>query len=182
MTDLAPERAKLQYDLTAITARVSEIQRHIASLNAETGPRYRCGGCGLIVKRAGPAACHEQATLTGSGHNPSCEGKSSPPRVIVREHFTGKSELSSCGRHIRGELWRHGSAFFFPSFSGSGTWGAGRERGSSPGARSRRRQRRLSDRGRADFPSTRTCGAPRSQQHRQYWLTGSKTFADRQTR
>ena len=76
---------KLKCDPTAITARVGEIQRHIASLNAETGPRYCCGSCARTVKRAGPAACREQATLTGSGHNPSSEGKTSPPRVIVRE-------------------------------------------------------------------------------------------------
>jgi hypothetical protein len=58
MTNLAPDLAKLQNDLTAITARVSEIQRHIAALNVETGPRYRCGGCGLIFKSEQSLAEH----------------------------------------------------------------------------------------------------------------------------
>lgn len=59
MTNLAPELAKLQHDLTAITARVSEIQRHIAALDAET-PRHRCGGCGLIFKSEQSLAEHTQ--------------------------------------------------------------------------------------------------------------------------
>jgi hypothetical protein len=58
MTNLAPELAKLQHDLTAITARVSEIQRHIAALDAEAAPRHRCGACGLIFKSEQSLAEH----------------------------------------------------------------------------------------------------------------------------
>jgi hypothetical protein len=58
MTDLAPELAKLQHDLTAITVRVSEIQRRIATLDPETGSRHRCGGCGLIFKSEQSLAEH----------------------------------------------------------------------------------------------------------------------------
>lgn len=44
---LITELSKVQYDLTAIKARVSEIQRQVAALNLVPVDTYTCQTCGL---------------------------------------------------------------------------------------------------------------------------------------
>ena len=60
-TSLVAELAKVQYDLTALKMRVSEIQRQVAELNVAAPDTHRCS-CGLTFKSAGRLAEHRYLT------------------------------------------------------------------------------------------------------------------------
>lgn len=64
---LLVELAKVQYDLTALKARVSEIQRQVAALNLELPDEHRCE-CGVVFRS--PQRLAEHAYTSHGGPEP----------------------------------------------------------------------------------------------------------------
>ena len=57
-TGIEAELSKVQYDLTSLKARISEIQRQVADLNITPSERPKCPDCHLTFKGALSLAEH----------------------------------------------------------------------------------------------------------------------------
>jgi hypothetical protein len=62
---LVVELAKVQYDLTALKVRVSEIQRQVAALGLALPDEHRCDDCGVVFRSESRLAEHRYTSHEG---------------------------------------------------------------------------------------------------------------------
>lgn len=107
-TGIEAELSKVQYDLTSLKARISEIQRQVADLNITPSERPKCPDCHLTFK--GALSLAEHLYNQHQGPLPSHYDKAEGQAVEEPEPIATDAELADSIRHAEQQTDEQGSA------------------------------------------------------------------------